>query len=76
MIIEIGDRICIQNIQYLRKKYCISRNGLSKLIGISPYTLRSMEEELTPTVFTYQQLLRISQIFDIPMEQMINNPLS
>ena len=76
MLIETGDRICIQNIQYLRKKYCISRKGLSKLIGISEYKLRSMEEEPVPTVFTYEQLQRISQIFNLPVEKFLHDPLT
>lgn len=76
MLIETGDRVCIQNIQFLRKKYSMSRKSLAKLIGISEQKLRSLEEEPIPTVFTYQQLTRISQIFDLPMEEIINHPLS
>ena len=76
MLIDMGDRICIENIKYLRETYSISRKGLAKLIGISEYALRSMEEGITPTEFTYEQLIRLSQIFNVSPEQIINHILS
>ena len=75
MPIEMGNNICIQNIIFLRKKYNISRRGLAKLIGIREYVLRNMEEGRIPTVFTREQLIRISQIFSLSLDELINQPI-
>ena len=75
MQIEMGNNICIQNIIFLRKKYNISRRGLAKLIGIREYVLRNMEEGRIPTVFTREQLIRISQIFSLSLDELINQPI-
>ena len=75
MQIEMGNNICIQNIIFLRKKYNISRRGLAKLIGIREYVLRNMEEGRLPTVFTREQLIRISQIFSLSLDELINQPI-
>ena len=75
MLIEMGNNICIENILFLRKKYHISRRGLAKLIGIREYLLRNMEEGRIPAVFTREQLIRISQIFSLSLDELINQPI-
>ena len=72
MLIEIGNDICIQNIIVLRNKYTVSRRALAKLIDIPEFDLRCMEQGKIPTVFTHEQLVRISQVFNIPIEEFIN----
>ena len=75
MLIEMGNDIFIQNIVFLRNKYAISRRGLAKLIDIPEFDLRCMEERRIPTVFTHEQLVRISQVFNIPIEEFINKQI-
>ena len=75
MLIEMGNNICIENILFLRKKYHISRRGLAKLIGIREYMLRNMEEGRIPTVFTREQLMRISPLFNLSLDKLVNQQI-
>ena len=43
MLINIRKTMFISNIRFLRKRYTLSVRALSKLIGISPVTLRDLE---------------------------------
>ncbi|MBO5953411.1 MAG: helix-turn-helix transcriptional regulator [Oscillospiraceae bacterium] len=76
MIVETTGTYCIKNICYLRKKYAISRRGLAKLIGMSEYTLKEMEEELRNPVFLHQQLERLCDIFEVSLEELLHKDLS
>ena len=75
MLIEMSNTILGKNILFLRKKYHISRRGLSCLIGISIYTLKDWEEERMIPIIDYNQLKRLSEVFNIPGHKLVNNDL-
>ena len=75
MLIEMGDTTLGRNILFLRKKYHISRRGLSCLTGISIYTLKDWEEERVCPVISQEQLKRISEVFNIPTHQLVHKNL-
>ena len=71
MLIELPDTTFGRNIFYLRKKYKLSRTAIAKLTGISTYTLKDWEEGKRKPILTYDQINRISVIFDLPSEDLI-----
>ena len=76
MLVEMSDCTCVRNICYLRQKYAVSRRGLSKLMGISVYTLRGLEEGTIPPLFKSRELMRLCAIFDITMETLVHTDLA
>ena len=75
MLIEYPDTVLGRNLLFLRKKYHLSRKALSKLTGISVYTLKDWEEEKIAPVIQWEQLKRISVIFDISTERLVHRNL-
>ena len=75
MVVVFNDFVCTRNIRYLREKYKVSRRALSRLVGISVLTLRAFEEERVLPFFTHRQLTRISDVFDLPIEQFTQQDL-
>ena len=76
MKIEVTGTKCAKNILYLRKKYCVSRRGLAKLMGMNEYELKGIEEERLYPVFQHPQLMRVGEIFGLPIEDIIYRDLS
>ena len=75
MLIEMSDTMLGRNMLFLRRKYHISRKGLSCLTGISVYTLKDWEEERVIPVIQWEQLNRISEVFNIPGEDLVHKDL-
>ena len=76
MIIDVTGSFCAANIRYLRKKYCVSRRGLARLIGMSEITLRDIEAETFMTVFRYREFRRLCAVFDMTIEQLVHCDLA
>lgn len=75
MVVVFNDFVCTRNIRYLREKYKVSRRALSRLVGISVLTLRDFEEERVLPFFTHRQLKRISDVFELLIEQFTQQDL-
>ena len=63
------------NIRALRATYGISRKALAKLVCIPVGRLRRIENsDLTARLYDYH-LLRISRVFDISVETLVNGEI-
>ena len=76
MIVDMTGSYCAGNIRHLRKKYSVSRRGLARLIGINEIELREIEAGRLRPAFPYQQLKRLCNIFEIPIDVLIQRDLS
>ena len=52
-----------KNIQYLRKQKGLSRNALAKMLGISPSTLKNLEEGVLGKLMRVSVLVKAADIF-------------
>lgn len=72
MLIEYnGNHPVGQNILRLRKKYCLSRRALAKLLGVNEITLRELERGTSLPVIADTTLCRLCQIFAVEPEELV-----
>ena len=76
MIVDMTGSYCAGNIRYLRKKYCVSRRALARLIKMNEIELREIEAGRFRPAFPYPQLKRLCDIFEIPVNALIRKDLS
>ena len=72
MIIEISIPTFGRNINYLRKKYHLSRRALAALVGISIRLLNRIEQAEPELRLHHDALIRFRDIFSIPLEDLIH----
>ena len=76
MVFEFtGSDEFVKNIVYLRKKYCLSRKAMGRLIGLSEYTIKYMEQEKFPLIISYDVLKRLRIVFDVTTEALLHSYL-
>ena len=76
MLVNIEESMLARNICHLRKRYALSRRGLSRLIGMSVFTRKALEEDKgIPLVFE-REWNRLSDVFDIDRKTLLSNDLS
>ena len=63
MRITISNPAFGQNLLTLRKRYCLSRRGMGKLLGINIYTLKKWEEGTLPPESDETFLARLAAVF-------------
>ena len=63
MRITISNPAFGQNLLTLRKRYCLSRRGMGKLLGINIYTLKKWEEGTLPPETDEIFLSRLAAVF-------------
>ena len=64
-----------KNLQLLRKQYALSRRALARLVGISEFQLKRLEDGSADPVISDVTLQRICQIFDIEANQLLFHTL-
>lgn len=65
----------VDNINYLRKKYALSRDALGRLVGMNSWNLDLIAKGKRPPVFTHHQLQRFCMVFDMTYEELIHKRL-
>lgn len=75
MIIETGDGTFSRNLRYLRMKNGLSLRALAKLMDISVYSMKKLEESSTGAIFTDHTLRRMCQVFQVSVEDMLHREL-
>lgn len=76
MIIIPSDEVLFRNMVYLRKKYLLSQRALAKLIGMSVYHLRTIENGTAAPLIQSSELKRLCAVFDVTAENLIHRDLS
>ena len=76
MFVNIQDTKLLENVVYLRKRYSVSRRGLARLIGMSEYTLKDMEEGVGLPVIFEDELSRLCLIFETDCETLLHTDMS
>ena len=70
MIIEISNPVFGKNLRFLRKRYRLSQTGLAGLVGLSCINLRCIEENRDSARLTPYTLYRLSDVLNVPMEDL------
>ena len=65
-----------RNLSFLRKKNCLSLRALSHLWRMNDYWIKSMEEGTWGNALPVSKLIRISQIFDVDLNDLVTKDLS
>ena len=65
-----------RNFRYLKEKYCLYRRALGRLLHMSVYAIEDMEKNRWGDELELQTLLRICQIFNTELNDMISKDLS
>jgi hypothetical protein len=68
--------IFFRNLSFLRKKNCLSRRALAHLWHMCDYWIKSMEEGTWGNKLPVSKLIRISQIFDVDLNDLVTKDLS
>ena len=59
-----SDNFC-QNVSAIRKKHCLSKKEMARLLGIGIGSLNKLERGIIPERMSCDIIIRISRIFDI-----------
>ena len=65
-----------RNFVYFKEKYCLSRKALSKLLGVSVYTIEDIEKNRCDYDLPLSLIVRTSQIFGVDMDAIVSFDLS
>ena len=65
-----------RNFVYFKEKYCLSRKALSKLLGVSVYTIEDIEKNRCNYDLPLSLIVRCSQIFGVDMDAIVSFDLS
>lgn len=65
-----------RNFRYLKEKYCLSRRALARLLHMSVYAIEDMEKNRWGDELELKKLLRICQIFEVDLNDMVKKDLS
>ena len=72
----MNNDLFFRNFAYFKEKYCLSRKSLSKLLGVSVYTIEDMEKNQCTYDLPLSLIARTSQIFGVDMDDMVSFDLS
>ena len=61
-----------RNFVYFKEKYCLSRKALSKLLGVSVYTIEDIEKNRCDYDLPVSLIVRCSQIFGVDMDAIVS----
>ena len=76
MKIDLTGSYFVENINYLRQKYALSRSALARLVGTDSWNLELISKGKRPPVFTRLQLQRFCMVFDLIYEELIHKDLT
>ena len=76
MKIDLTGSYFVENINYLRQKYALSRSALARLVGMDSWNLELISKGKRPPVFTRFQLQRFCMVFDLIYEELIHKDLT
>lgn len=65
-----------KNFAYFKEKYCLSRKALSRLLGVSVYTIEDMEKQQCDYDLPLSVIVRASQIFGVDMDDLVSLDLT
>ena len=76
MKIDLTGSYFVDNMNYLRNKYAVSRSALARLVGMDSWNLELISKGKRPPIFTRRQLQRFSMVFDLMYEELIHKDLT
>lgn len=72
----LNDDQFFKNFAYFKKKYCLSRKALSRLLGVSVYLIEDMEKNQCKYDLPLAVITRVSQIFAVDINDMVSLDMS
>ena len=72
----MNNDLFFRNFAYFKEKYCLSRKALSRLLGVSVYTIEDIEKNQCTYDLPLSLIVRASQIFGVDMDDMVSLDLS
>lgn len=72
----LNDDQFFKNFAYFKKKYCLSRKALSRLLGVSVYLIEDMEKNQCKYDLPLAVIMRVSQIFAVDINDMVSLDMS
>ena len=75
MWIRLSSTVLCGNVRWLRKKYGMKQVTLAQLVGLEAYDLRRLESGKTLPLIQDDVLSRLSAVFGVAMEELIQRPL-